>query len=72
MSIFFSQIKEIFKNQTKDTDFDFIFGLYNDKTFRFIKNDMEPMSNCFLSFYDNSSFNQLKTFELLNDIQKDY
>ena len=70
MSIFFSQIKEIFKNQTKDKDFDFIFGQYKDKTFRFIKNDMEPMNNCFLSFYNDGSFNQQKTFELLNDIQK--
>ena len=48
MSIFFSQIKEIFKNQTKDKDFDFILGQYKDKTFRFIKNDIEPMNNCFL------------------------
>ena len=37
MSIFFSQIKEIFKNQTKDKDFDFILGQYKDKTFRFTK-----------------------------------
>ena len=72
MSIFFSQIKEIFKNQTKDKDFDFIFGQYKDKTFRFIKNDMEPMNNCFLSFYNDGRFNQQKTFELLNDIQKYY
>ena len=72
MSIFFSQIKEIFKNQTKDKDFDYILGQYKDKTFRFIKNDMEPMNNCFLSFYINGRFNQQKTFELLNDIQKYY
>ena len=72
MSIFFSQIKEIFKNQTKDKDFDFILGQYKDKTFRFIKNDMEPMNNCFLSFYNDGRFNQQKTFELLNDIQKYY
>ena len=72
MSIFFSQIKEIFKNQTKDKDFDFILGQYKDKTFRFIKNDLEPMNNCFLSFYSDGRFNQQKTFELLNDIQKYY
>ena len=72
MSIFFSQIKEIFKNQTKDKDFDFILGQYKDKTFRFIKNDIEPMNNCFLSFYNDGRFNQQKTFELLNDIQKYY
>ena len=72
MSIFFSQIKEIFKNQTKDKDFDFILSQYKDKTFRFIKNDIEPMNNCFLSFYNDGRFNQQKTFELLNDIQKYY
>ena len=72
MSIFFSQIKEIFKNQTKDKDFDFILVQYKDKTFRFIKNNIEPMNNCFLSFYNDERFNQQKTFELLNDIQKYY
>ena len=30
------------------------------------------MNNCFLSFYNDGRFNQQKTFELLNDIQKYY
>ena len=49
MSLFFTEITDIFKNQTRDNDFDFISNHYKDKTFRFISMDFQPQNNCLLS-----------------------
>ena len=65
MSIFFSQIKEIFENQTKEKDFEKRGSHYRDKTFYFDKDQMNEENNCFISK------NQAKNFELLEDFLKD-
>ena len=65
MSLFFSQIEEIFDNQTKDVNFEKINNHYKDKTFRFDINDQDEKTNCFLS-KDNE-----KNFDFLKDAKRD-
>ena len=60
MSIFFSQIKKIFKDQNKDDNFTVNNNHYIDKTFCLNTRDIE--SNCFLSDDDNKNFELLKDF----------
>ena len=73
MSIFFSQIKDYFKNQTKEIDFIYNYNSnnYKDKTFRFERYDNQPQYNCFLSYFSNGTFNNDNSFELLIDTFKE-
>ena len=61
MSIFFSQIKKVFKDQNKENDFKIDNNHYIDQTFCFNSKDID--SNCFLSNNDDENFELLKDFK---------
>ena len=69
MSIFFSQIEEIFDNQTREVNFEKINNHYMDKTFRFDINDHDTNTNCFLSHDNEKNFEFLKDVEILDWIE---
>ena len=67
MSLFFTEITDIFNNQTIDHDFNLISNHYEDKTFRFKSMDFQPQNNCLLSYDEHGVFNREKTLELMKD-----
>ena len=67
MSLFFTEITDIFNNQTRDNDFDLILNHYKDKTFRFKSMDFQPQNNCLLSYDENGIFDEEKTLDLMAD-----
>ena len=66
MSIFFSRIEKVFKDQSIEKDFEKIGNHYRDKTFRFERNT--PMEfNCFFAKTRNLYYN----YDLLKDLKLD-
>ena len=70
MSKFFSQIEEIFDNQTKEVNFEKINNHYKDKTFRFDINDQNSATNCFLSRDNEKNFKYLQDLEISSWIEE--
>ena len=67
MPLFFTEITDIFNNQTRDNDFDLISNHYKDKKFRFKSMDFQPQNNCLLSYDENGIFDEEKTLDLMAD-----